>query len=230
VVVIHALGAVVEGAAAARGWPVRRVAEGRRHLVYALGPVAEAPDESDDGYRHDTIQVGALELERPADLSEDPAHLREGLPLLLECLPRKLPGAALAWRVGAGAVPVSLAARGVETIAADRDLLALAFAERNAKARGLTIARRGAFWLPAALRTEDQVGLIVGELAPGLGEAALRAEVASAAGALTRGGEALWLAHRNTAAAVFERTAAVAATKLAARGSYAVWRTSAAKT
>jgi hypothetical protein len=90
-------------------------------------------------YVRDTVRVGALSLTRPQDISEDPAHARDGLPLLLDLLPRQPGARALIWRGGYGGAAVTLAGRGAEVIAADPDLLATTFTRRNAAAAGRTV-------------------------------------------------------------------------------------------
>lgn len=225
VVVIRDLAPVVETAATTRGWAVRRVAASARHVVYSVPQLAGIRDGSDDAYRHDEVRLGTLALERPADLSEEPGHLREGLPLLLECLPRGLTGAALTWRSGTGATPITLAMRGITTIAADRDLLALTYARRNAGRHGVGLAERPAPWLPGALEAGERFALVVAEVTPGLGGAATRAEVAASRDALVATGEAWWLSHRNAAKGVFDGLGV----RLATRGGYEAWRVGPAK-
>jgi 16S rRNA G1207 methylase RsmC len=225
VVVIQDLAPVVEAIARRRSWPLRRLATGARHVVLGLPalPQATEPVDHEGLYVRDRVRVGGLELERPHDISEAPAHLREGLPLLLELLPRAPTGPALVWRGGYGAAALVLAGRGAGVTAADRDLLATTFTRRNAARVRLGLEARDAFALGAALRPGERFGLVVGELQPGAPEA----DLAAAVGCLAPGGQVLWLGLTRPGRALLERLTRaghLGAAPLAARGPYTVWR------
>ncbi len=222
-VVIRDLGPVVEEVLATERLEGRLAAEGARHLVYALAPRAatQAPDE-EAIYARDRVRFGDLELERPTDISEDPRHQREGLPLLLSCLPSKPDQRALVWRGSYGAAAITLARRGATVVAADRDLLALAFTRRNAARLGLSIEG-----LPAAEAGEisdSPFGLIVAEAQPAFGESGARDEWRSFSSLLRTGGEALVLAPSRLAKAALRAPAAEGHTLLAERGGWSVAR------
>jgi 16S rRNA (guanine1207-N2)-methyltransferase len=140
-VVIRDLVPVVEEAARTRGWPLRRVASGERHSVLALPPLDLPEEDALTPYARDSVTLdapgGPITLERPHDISQDPEHLREGLPLLLDLLPRRTVDVSLCIRTGYGAVALALARAGSVAVTVDRDLLCSAFVQRNAAALGL---------------------------------------------------------------------------------------------
>lgn len=224
VVVIRDLGPAVVRYGALRECPVRLDAEGSRHLVFSLeaGPVAPPADETI--YLRDRVRPGALELDRPTDVSEEPAHLREALPMLLSLLPRK-PARTLVWRGGYGAAAVELALRGAEVVAADRDLLATAFTRRNAVRHGASLATRDGWELAQTVQGGERFDLVVMELLASAGEDAMRSDLAAAVNALTPGGTALVLSLSKvdrSSLQPFALTQAVTATTLASRGAYTV--------
>ncbi|MEW5853147.1 MAG: methyltransferase [Myxococcota bacterium] len=229
-VVIRDLMPVVEELARERGWPLRSVAAGERHHVYALSAVAAA-DEDAGLYKRDevTFQAGddTLVLDRPHDASEDPTHVKEGMPLLLECLPRAPRGTALVMRAGYGAPAVLLARRGASVTTADRDLMAIAYTQRNARRHGVEVAPREAVWLPAAVSPDERFDLVVGELNAGTGVEVAVHEVATSRRILKPGGQALWLAlgklHKQWVEPM-RVDAQPVATLLASRGPYTVFR------
>jgi 16S rRNA (guanine1207-N2)-methyltransferase len=192
-VVIRDLGPVV-----ARVVPAaREVARGARHVVVALdeGPITTSAASTDvSPYVRDTITVEGTRLTRPHDLGEDASHLREALPVLCDVLPRDCTGRrALVVRGGYGAIGLTLAARGAEVIAADRDLLATAFTRLNASQLGLRIDTREVAWLPEAAREDERFELVVAEVSDTAGTAATLREITSVRKRLAPRGEALWL-------------------------------------
>lgn len=219
VVVINELGPVVESVAAGRGWDVRLAAAGERHKVYAQRPAQVSIDDHEELYRLDAVRVGAEAFDRPHDVNEDAGHLREGVPLLLDCLPRT-PGRTLTWRAGYGPVPLLLAQRGARVVAADRDLLQLAFARRNATAHGLAIdpLPRPDFGAP------ERFDLVVGELHASAGIETLGLELAASKVRLDKGGQALWLGLAKTLKALAGPLGATRGTTVATRGAYSVVR------
>jgi 16S rRNA (guanine1207-N2)-methyltransferase len=228
VVVIRDLGPVVERLAREHGWPVQKSAEGARHLVYALPPLPPAPGPVDHEslYLRDVVRLGGLQLERPHDISEDLGHLREGLPLLLEVLPRAPKGPALVWRGGYGAAAVTLAQRGASVLAVDRDVLATTYTRRNAALAGVMLQTRDAFALAGGLAPGEHYLLVVGEVHASAGEEATAADLLAAAGSLARGGQGLWLGLTRQARGWLDRLTAagrLGSTVLATRGAYTVW-------
>jgi 16S rRNA G1207 methylase RsmC len=192
-VVIRDLGPVIRRVVPA----AREVAEGARHLVFALGAASappRAPSDDDVLYVRDTITLDGLTLTRPHDLGEDASHLREALPLLLDVLPRACTGTR-AWvlRGGYGAVALALARRGADVVAADRDLLATAFTRLNAARLGLRVETRAVAWLPESAREDERFDLVVAETADAAGTAATLREITSVRKRLAPRGEALWL-------------------------------------
>lgn len=227
VVVIRDLVPVVAGLEALRGWRVRRVAEGARHAVFALGPLPSAAADHEALYRRDEVCVAAegapLRLERPHDISEDPSHLAEGLPLLLECLPKSPKGSVLCHRGGYGATAVALARRGAAVEAADRDLLALAYTARNARRLGAAVGLRPACWLGDALGEGAPWDLLVAEINTTAGEAVARCELALAP---ARARQVLWLGLSKWVKGLLKSPGAPAV--LATRGAWCVLRQSGA--
>jgi len=215
VVVLHALAESVESA----GLGATAVARGARHVVYEVGPRRQEPEDHEAIYRHDEVTVDGRVLERPADMSEDPSHLRDALPLLTTCLPRTPRGPALVWRGGYGAVALALAAAGGHVEAADRDLLATTFTRRNAARAGLSVSTREAPFLDSALGEAETFAHIVGETPLAAGDAAAASEMACVRANLAPGGEALWLAHGRVPAGAPPRIAV-----LASRGGWSVLR------
>jgi 16S rRNA G1207 methylase RsmC len=223
-VVIRDLGPVVEAAIEAERLDGRLAAEGARHLVFAIAPKASASPAAEDEaiYLHDKVPVAGLELERPADISEDPRHLGEGLPLLLSCLPSKPGKRALVWRGSYGPAALTLARRGSAVTAADRDLLALAFTRRNATSIGVTIEIRPV--ARAGELSEPPFDLIVAEAQPAFGERGVAEEWRALAGLLKPGGEALLLASARLTQAVLRAGSVKGLSLLAEHGGWAVAR------
>ena len=232
-VVIRDLRPTVERVAAERGWPLQLHAEAARHAVYGLPPLGAAGLDEGGGdhealYLRDRVWVGNLELQRPHDISEEPAHLTTALPLLMELLPQKVPGSAFVWKGAYGAAALALASRADRVIAADPDLLATTYVRRNAEAAGRrTVETRDAFSLRPALRPEERFRAFVGELRPGRDALELEDELVASAQALEPGGSALWLGLTGQGRTLLARMAnskEAAATPVASRGAYTVWR------
>lgn len=226
VVVIRDLGPVVERIAAERKWDVQRRADGARHLIYSLGHVTlDAPMEQEAIYLRDRVSVGGMELERPHDISEDPGHLKDALPLLLELLPKTPPKSALVWRGGYGAAAITLAKRGSKVTVVDRDLLATTFTRRNAGE--LSLELREGWTLSEARPSEERFGLFVGEFHASAGEDANAADVLESVRLLDKGGQALWMGLTRQAKGWLERlvkNGRARVAPLASRGSWSVWR------
>jgi 16S rRNA (guanine1207-N2)-methyltransferase len=179
---------------------LRRVASARRHAVYSLPP-GTSRDDVEEPYARDEIAIEPvpgrkLRLERPQDASEDPDHRRR-LSLLFEALPRAPPRRALSYRCGYGAVPLALRARypGARVVAQDRDLLALAFAERNATALGLggDELRLAACVFPSEAASAAEADLVVGESSAPAGPGVFARELREARDLCAPGGEAVIL-------------------------------------
>jgi 16S rRNA G1207 methylase RsmC len=224
VVAIHDLCGVMERLGHSRCWTLARGSQGRRHAVWFMKPQAFARHDDDGVYARDRVSVHtatrALELDRPTDINEDPSHLKEGLPLLLECLPRSAsPGRALCLRSHYGAAPLALALSGFQVVMVDRDLLATAYTRRNAHRLGLAVDVRESAWLPNAVSGEA-FDLVVGEISPSAGSNVARAELELAGNVLKEGGRSLWLGlsgtHGTTGAG------ATRTTVLATRGGWTV--------
>ncbi|HEY3447229.1 MAG TPA: methyltransferase [Myxococcales bacterium] len=220
-VVIRDLGPVVAEVLAAQGLEGRRAAQSARHEVWAIAPRdgACAPAEDDTIYLRDRVKVGDLELDRPADISEDPGHQREGLPLLLSCLPSKPGARALVWRGGYGAVSRTLARRGAKVLAADRDLLALSFTGRNAQG---TVELRPAATLEEL--AEPPFDTAVAEVQPAFGDAGALQEWKALASRVRPGGTGVSLGPTRLVEAALRKGAADGHTKLASHGGWTVVR------
>jgi hypothetical protein len=231
VVVIRDLCSVLERVAEERKWPLKRCAEGARHAVYALPPLASAvPPDHESIYARDEVDVLGLKLERPQDISEEPQHQREGMPLLLELLPKSFKGAALVWRGGYGVVAVTLAGRGARVTAGDRDLLATTFTRRNAAALGVAVEAREGSGLVKAAKAHERFGLLVGELHPSASDDAVLNDLRAGTSHLEAGGLLLWLGRTRQGRKIFEQLETSKhgrATALASRGPYTVWRVTA---
>lgn len=201
IVVIRDLGPIVERIAAEAALPLREVARSTRHRVFtcppldrAASPAAAEREAHEPLYARDEVSLDGRTLARPHDLGEDAAHLHEALPLLLDVLPRQAAGVrALVLRGGYGAVALTLAARGAEVIAADRDLLATTFTRRNAERHGLSLTTREVAWLPDAAGPEERFDLVVAETSDAAGPEATRRELTTVRKLLAPGGQALWL-------------------------------------
>ncbi len=195
-VVIRDLAATVENVGAGNQWPLERANEGPRHIVYQLqGHIAGTFDE-EGVYHLDHVTPGGteepLKLERPHDISEAPDHLSEGLPLLLQCLPRRPPQRALVWRGSYGAAAVTLARRGARVTVADRDLLATTYARRNAEAHGVRVTTRDIGW-PRQLG-EATFDLAVCETSTSAGAESSRRELTEVLDRLSENGTLVWMA------------------------------------
>lgn len=192
VVVIRDLEPVVRGLAGERRWPVEHVTGSARHGVFRLAERVAYETDHGSIYRRDTVTLpvdGAMTFERPQDISEDPAHLRDALPLLLECLPRKV-ARAFVWRGGYGVAAIALARRGAEVMAADRDLLATTYTRRNAVRLGVAVSTADVL-NPGEVA--ERYDLVLGELSPAAGLAATIAEAGACLSLMKAGGAALWL-------------------------------------
>lgn len=233
-VVIRDLGPVVARVAAETTLPVREIARSTRHCVFSCAPLdAEAVtrdaegDEHEALYARDEVTLDGRVLERPHDLGEDAAHLRDALPLLIDLLPRQ--GAqtrALVLRGGYGAVALALAARGAHVVAADRDLLTTTFTRRNARRHALTLTTCEIAWLPDAAEPDTRFELVVAEVSDAVGPGATRRELTGVRKRLTPGGQALWLTRtKHVAELVGQLGEHVRPPRtLAARGAYTVLR------
>lgn len=222
-VVIRDLGPVVAEVLAAQGLEGRRTAQSARHEVWSIARKEGSTVEDDGIYLRDRVKVGDLELDRPADISEDPGHQKGGLPLLLSCLPAKPGARALVWRGGYGAVALTLARRGAKVVSADRDLLALAFTGRNAAGAaqaGIDLCRA------AALDevTESGFDTVVAEVQAAFGESGALEEWKRLAAAVRPGGSALVLGPDRTVKAALRKGAAEGHALLANHGGWAVVR------
>jgi hypothetical protein len=207
VVVITDLGRVVEQVCP----HARRIADGARHIVYALDFDSAAPplDPGDAGhedvYGLDAMGVGfdgtSASLSRFQDASEDQDHATEGLPLLLDLLPRRPQGKTLVWRGGYGAAACLLARRGAQVHVADTDLLATTTARLNARSLAVPLTTQD------CLLSEIDVPpkgfrLVVAEVSTRVGIVASVHEFDGLARALAPGGEAYWLGPTRTIADV----------------------------
>ena len=219
-VVIRDLGPVVAQVVAQHKLAGRRAAEGARHEVWAIGPApGEGPADDDGIYVRDQVEVGGFQMDRPADISEDPGHLKGGLPLLLSCLPARPGPRALVWRGGYGAVARTLSGRGPKVFAADRDLLGLSFTRRNAPAVELVRA--------AALEEiqGEPFDLAVAEAQPAFGDRGVLAEWDALTALVRPGGTAICLGPaRVVQAALRGGGTAAGHTLLASHGGWTVVR------
>ncbi len=215
-VVIRALDDVVRRVADERALPIRRVAEGARHVVFACPRLDVPIADHESLYLLDRVRVGEREFERPHDVNEDREHLQAGIPLLLDYLPRGCSGAALCWRAGYGPVPADLVRRGARVMALDRDLLQLAFVRRNT---GAHVSTR----LSARLVGEG-ARLFAGELHASAGLDTLAEELVRSREVLAKGGEALWLCQRKLVEPLKISIDRLGGSILATRGNYAVVR------
>ena len=214
-VVITDLAPVVEAVAHERGWPIRRVADGPRHVIYAMEALATGVSEPEEVYRRDTVVIGGRSFERPHDINETPGHLREAVPLLLDCLPRR-GTPALCWRAGYGPVPAALVDRGCEVTVVDRDLLSLTFAARNTGGAVRVV--------PATGLTGLHAPLVVGELYPNVGVDGLTAELEASTVAAGAGGQALWLGPARLVRTMATAIARLKGATVASRGEWSVVR------
>lgn len=230
VVVIRDLGVIVEELAARNGWKLARVVDGPRHTVFALGRQERRSTEPVDHegiYARDEVEVGGLKLERPHDISEDPGHLAEGMPLLLEVLPRSPKGRALVYRGSYGASAVTMALRGIEVLAADRDLIATTFARRNAERLGTRLQTREGFELAAVVQPKERFAWVVGELHAAAGRESVERDLVTSVELGAESSTVLWLGLTKQAKGWIDglvKKRKLAATAFATRGAYTVWR------
>jgi 16S rRNA G1207 methylase RsmC len=192
VVVIRDLAPVVE-ALGLEG--VERIADGPRHVVFALERgEAHVELKDEEIYARDETRFEGLTLSRPHDVSEDPAHL-PALALLAEALPRAAPRRVLCFRAGYGALPLCAAARWADTYIAaqERDLLESTFILRNASALKRVVEVREALF-PADAFAGQTFDLVLGELSSPAGEGVAARELREAAELLAPRGQALILA------------------------------------
>jgi 16S rRNA (guanine1207-N2)-methyltransferase len=213
IVAIRDLRPVLAEIAEARSIAIEEIAEGTRHSVFRISPVRRDPGRDPIVYARDEVECAGLRFARPHDASEDPDHAREGVPLLAELLPRA-PSAALVWRSAHGVMAVLLARAGARVRAADRDLLALAFARENASRHGVAIESSEAAWLP---ELAHRTPLVVLELSSSAGIDAAACEIEGARAMAER---FLALARSRLAAELVARDAGVR--RLASRGGWDV--------
>jgi ribosomal protein L11 methylase PrmA len=227
VVVINDLVPTVDRIRDAEKWDIHQVAAGSRHTVFRLGSASPVPLDHEGIYARDRVEIPARgetsQLERPHDISEDPTHRMDALPLLLDCLPRQHRGGALVWRGGYGAAAIGLARAGARVVAADRDLLATTWTRRNALARGVSVETRDVLWPSAS--APGPVSLAVCELSAAAGLASAQREVVEVLSLVSRGGTLLWLGLSKPLKQVLPRVieqCAVSGHVLASRGSWSV--------
>jgi 16S rRNA (guanine1207-N2)-methyltransferase len=183
---------------------MKLIATGPRHSIFAIraeetAGEAIAPEKL---YLRDQVKVADLTLDRPFDLGgDDQKRLKTGLPVLIDALPRKIPGGefkVLCFRAGYGQIPLIARKRWADAkvVAVDRDLLGTTFIHHNAEVLGLEgnrlEVRENAF-LPFALGAEEKFNLILGELSPSAGESVAISELETIEDHLIKGGEALIL-------------------------------------
>lgn len=203
IVVIRDLAPVIEELAAEHHWPITEAGRGPRHVVFALGSdSSEKPvalKEPTELYARDVVQIEGSKFERPYDLrGDDPRLLAQGLPVLLDALPRQAPRRALCFRASYGALPLICRKRWpeAEITAVDRDLLMTDFISRNARQLGLDGAKltiRESAHFPDMLGPNQRYDLAVGELLAATGQKVANAELEALAASLDRGGQALVL-------------------------------------
>lgn len=227
-VVIHDLWPGVQQAAARHQWPLTCVAKGPRHTVLGLPPLPADPAWEDplETYGRDRVTLpvpggdGLMSLQRPHDINQDPSHLTDGLPLLLEMMPRS-PDATLVFRGTYGAVAVAAALGGAATVLnVERDLLHQGFAHINAHAHGVGVET------VAGWRLEDHAAagawaLCVMQAPPPGSPRTLVEELRAVAGLLSEHGQ-VRVGGPMRALEALPPVGAV----LARRGSWAVWQAS----
>lgn len=203
-VVINDLMTTLQELAFEGGWPLHEVKRGPRHTIVAFGPSGLPPRSADDRtlYTRDHIEIAGLRLSRPFDLGgDDPKRLTQGLPVLLDSLPRdpsRKIARILAFRIGYGILPIVSRQRWPDAtvVGVDRDLLGTSFARLNAADLGVAGERleiRESAHFPDALAPGEKFDLILGEFSPSAGEGVLQAEVRAIAAALAPGGQAYLL-------------------------------------
>jgi methylase of polypeptide subunit release factors len=191
VVVIRDLAPVVEAIGRERGWPLTAVASGQRHAVFALrAPAPYEPERHEEVYARDTVEIAGMRFDRPHDLGEEPAHLAEAVPLLLEIAPRTPPPAILVSPSSYGAIPIGIAKGVTQVTAVERDLLAAAYTRRNAVRLGAPVLVREAARIDDSLDPGVSFDLAVLEVVTSAGAEVARAAVDAA---LRRAPEALVL-------------------------------------
>ncbi len=206
VVVITDLAPLILEIAQEDQWPIREVARGARHVIFSLAfadltsPMTVVEITEDALYLRDQVTIGSLRLDRPFDLGgDDQRRLRDGIPLLLDALPRQIaPDRALRvlnFRCGYGATALTAKVKWpqAEIVAVDRDLLGTTFTRRNARRLGVTLDVRENAHFPGALGASEKFDLIIGELSPSAGEKVAHAELNAIARHLAPGGNVILL-------------------------------------
>ncbi|MBI4586817.1 MAG: methyltransferase [Planctomycetes bacterium] len=196
-VAILPLSPAIERAAREGGFEFRKVAASRQHVVFAFPPGEVGRPGDEEIYQRDTIELSLperLELARPTDLADEPHRLPVAIPLLAEALPAVAPARALSFRCGYGLLPALLLERYPEArvMAADRDLLATSYTRRNCRAHGERLQVVECLGLKP-IEPLGPFDLIVGELSPPAGQAAILQELGEVRGLLAPGGRALIL-------------------------------------
>lgn len=220
IVVINALVNAVKRASP----DVVEVVRGKNHTVFALSPHASTEVlDHESIYIRDNISFAGRTFERPHDISEEPSHVRDGMPLLLDVLPKKMDGKrALVVRGGYGVAARVLLDRDAHVVAADHDLLALAFTARNANASpSLELVASAWPWREVAVA--QPFDLIVVEALARAGEKALLFELPEAKARGAERADILWLGHEKSMQAAFA-TMRRAPSRLATRGAFGLYR------
>ena len=219
-VVIRDLSSVVQEIAARTGQSIQCIAQGARHHVYALvSETASVEDEvsplsraqaatsskvaasADSLYVRDRVRVGALDIDRPFDISGDSAKLKSAVPVLLDALPKKeLPQSILCLRAGYGAVALNAAALwpSAKVVAFDRDVLATTFLRENAARLNLRVDVREAIDATAAMQPGETFDLVVGEISSAAGAGVAEIELLAIQNRLSETGQALLLTLEKT--------------------------------
>ncbi len=222
VVVIRDLAPVVVSLKDTLSWiGLSHVASGARHDVFSLPSMNAPGHEHENLYVLDTVAYAMdgqnRSLVRPHDINEDPGHLKAGMPLLLECLPRA-PGRCLVVRGGYGAAAVLLALRGGQVTAVDRDLMGTTYTRRNAAFCQVEVRTQDTVW-PARALEGERFDLVTGELHSQEDPSLWLENLTATLELLAPGGQALWLVREKQ-----KKLLPPTAVTLAQRGDYAVVR------
>jgi hypothetical protein len=230
VVVIRDLVPTLQTLAARNQWPLVDGPVGARHAIFGLAANPSSIDETtvdhESFYTRDQIEQQGLTFDRPYDISEDPTHLKEGLPLLLELLPRQSNGNVWVWRGGYGVAAVTLALRGAKVHVADPDLLLTTFTQRNARRHGAKLIVEARSTLKGEV-SATRYALFVGEISTTQEVSEAVEDVRASVALLAPSGQSLWLGQTRTARPIVERAAhgaPINVVTLATRGPFSVWR------
>jgi len=204
VVVINDLAPILLSLNENHHWSMVQVVRGERHSVFSFSALDEKPTmvEPEELYLRDQIKFMGLPFSRPFDLGgDDPRRLTQGLPTLLDVLPRDPRHVfhhIFCFRSGYGILPLLARKRWpkAKVRAVDRDLLATTFTRYNSEVLDLggeLLDVQESVYFSESIAPGETFDLMMGELSPSAGELVAIDEVRTVMQSLSANGQAYLL-------------------------------------